>query len=166
MIKAEAFERGVRFDGDLTSFQDYDLWIRLSKYWEFDFVPERLVLFHHHENSRVSKDLMPRIKGLDSLADKWGHTIQDKLGSPALSRFCRKYLAIIYSQAALDQLRLKRRKEALRFLKKLIKTRRTTVKFLIKFAILLFANEKLFVIARSFHRILIKSHFIQLNAKI
>jgi len=166
LIKAEALNRGVRFDRELTSFQDYDLWIRLSKYWEFDFVPERLVIFHQHESGRISKDLMPRVKGLGSLVDKWGYTIKEQLGSAALSNFCRKYLALIYSQAALDQLHRKRRKEALHFFKKLLKTRRTTLKFFIKFSILIVANEKLFAIAKSFHRILMKPHFIQLNEKL
>jgi glycosyltransferase involved in cell wall biosynthesis len=166
LIKAQALKRGVRFDGALPSFQDYDLWIRLSEYWEFDFVPEQLVIFHHHESDRISKDLMPRINGLDSFMDKWGHTIKKQLGSPGVTNFCRKYLSMIYSEAALDQLRRKKKKQALHFLKKLVQTRRMTLKFFIKFAILFFANKELYAIARSFHRILMKPHFIELDVEL
>jgi glycosyltransferase involved in cell wall biosynthesis len=166
LIKAEAFKREGRFDVSLTSFQDYDLWLRLSKYWEFDYIPEYLVIFRRHENSRVSKDLVLRINGLDYFMDKWGYTIKNQMGRPGLVNFCRKYLSIIYSQAALDNLRGKKKTEALYFFIKLIKTRKIKPKFLIKFILLFIANEKLYAIAKTFHRILTRPQTIELKEKL
>ena len=152
LIKAEALKRGVRFDEALTSFQDYDLWIQLSKYWEFDFVPEPLVVFHHHEESRVSIDLLLRINGLEYFLTKWSERIYKCGGDHAIDFLRKKYLSIVYSQAALDKLRKHERQAAFHLFNKLLKTRRITPKFFIKFFILFLGNKKLYIFARRIHR--------------
>lgn len=152
LIRSEALKTGVRFDEALSSFQDYDLWIQLSKYWEFDFVPEPLVIFHHHEESRVSIDLLPRVNGLEYFLNKWSENIYNYGGKHAIDFLYKKYLSIVYSHAALDNLRKNERIIALQLFKKLLKTRRITVKFLIKFIILFIGNKTLIKVARSIRR--------------
>ena len=152
MIRNEVFKRGNNFDESLTSFQDYDLWIRIAKTWEFEVVREHLVINHQHQESRVGIDLGSRLQGLNYFLNKWDDTIHENGGYKAVDFFRRKYLSLAYSQAALDKLRNHERQAALHLLNKLLKTRRFTPKFFIKFFILFLGNEKLFIFARRIHR--------------
>jgi glycosyltransferase involved in cell wall biosynthesis len=44
------------FDPALPAKQDVDLYLRLARYFRFDYVAEPLVYFHQHANARVSND--------------------------------------------------------------------------------------------------------------
>lgn len=48
MVRRECFEKVGGSDGALPSCQDWDMWIRLSKHYEFDFVPQELVKYFDH----------------------------------------------------------------------------------------------------------------------
>ena len=68
-IKKTCFEKVGFFDEDLRSCVDWDMWIRLSKYFEFDFVPDILTKFYFHEN-QVSSNLNMRVLGTERLIRK------------------------------------------------------------------------------------------------
>ncbi|NQT04137.1 MAG: glycosyltransferase [Planctomycetes bacterium] len=55
MIKSECFEKVGLFDRSLKSCQDWDMWLRISEYYEFDFVPEILSTIHLHGDQISSK---------------------------------------------------------------------------------------------------------------
>ncbi len=57
------------FDEDLPSFQDYDLWIRISKKFTFDYVDEVLYRYHIHDN-KIWNDPMVLSRGLDKMIHK------------------------------------------------------------------------------------------------
>jgi len=152
MIRNEVFKQGKKFDETLTSFQDYDLWIRIAKEWEFEVVREHLVINHEHQENRVGINLGPRLKGLKLFLNKWGAAIHENGGYQAVDFFRKKYLSFAYSQAALDHLRKHERQTALHLFNKLLKTRRITPKFFIKFFILFLGNKKLYIFARRIHR--------------
>ena len=161
IIRAEALKSGIRFDENLTSFQDYDFWIQLAKYWEFDFVPEPLVIIYQHEESRVSIDLVPRINGLEYFLNKWSKAIREAYGERGLYSIRNKYLSIVYSHAILGTLRKHERIKALLLFNKLLKTRRIKMNFLIKFFILFTGNKALIKFSR-----LIRMHFEKCYVKI
>ena len=148
IIKFEALNNGIRFDEKLKSFQDYDLWIQLAKFWEFHFIPEPLVIFNHHEESRVSIDLQTRISGLEYFLKKWKKNIIEVGGNRALDFIRRKYLSAVYSQTILNLLRKHERKIALRLFRKLLETRKMKINFLIKFIILFTGNNTLIKYSR------------------
>lgn len=56
MVKKECFDKVGLFDERLQGFEDYDLWIRLAKYCQFDYVKEPLVLYRFHEK-RITTNL-------------------------------------------------------------------------------------------------------------
>src|SRR4030042_1588084 len=46
LIKKECFLKTGLFDETLPSAQDWDMWIRIGQYYEFDFVTEQLVKYY------------------------------------------------------------------------------------------------------------------------
>ena len=54
LIDKELLLKVNGFDLTLKSCQDWDLWIRLAKLTEFDFVEEPLLLYYIHEGERIS----------------------------------------------------------------------------------------------------------------
>ena len=152
MIRNDVFKQGNNFDETLTSFQDYDLWIRIAKTWNFEVIKEYLVINHEHHEDRVGINLGPRIKGLNLFLNKWEGAIYEIGGYQAVDLFRRKYLSLAYSHEALDKLRKHERQVALHLFNRLLKTRRITPKFFIKFFILFLGNKKLYIFARRIHR--------------
>jgi len=50
IIRRECFEKIGVFDESLPSCQDWDMWIRISKLYLFDYVKDPLVVYHLHQN--------------------------------------------------------------------------------------------------------------------
>jgi glycosyltransferase involved in cell wall biosynthesis len=73
LMRRKCFETVGMFDERLVSFQEYDLWIRLSKAYRFDYVLERLFKYHVH-GTRISTNPEAIFKGLDLLLQKYGTT--------------------------------------------------------------------------------------------
>ncbi|AFK22085.1 glycosyltransferase [Pyrococcus sp. ST04] len=48
LIKRECFKKVGLFDPKLKSSQDWDMWLRISKYYEFDYVPEIVAKYYVH----------------------------------------------------------------------------------------------------------------------
>jgi len=55
LVRKECFKKVGLFDEKLPAGEDFDLWIRLAKYYQFDYVRECLVLYRVHEK-RISTD--------------------------------------------------------------------------------------------------------------
>jgi glycosyltransferase involved in cell wall biosynthesis len=70
LIKKECFDKVKLFDKSLPSCQDYDMWIRIAKYYEFDFVKESLVKYQVHDN-QISTNLSTVIKGEKKIINKY-----------------------------------------------------------------------------------------------
>jgi len=71
LMKRKCFETVGMFDESLPSFQEYDLWIRLSRVYRFDYVAECLFNYHVHSN-RIWTNPEAIRKGLDILLQKYG----------------------------------------------------------------------------------------------
>lgn len=70
MIRRRAFNEVGGFDEQLPSCQDWDMWIRLSKLYQFDYVPQILASVHVHEG-QISTDLRSKIQGRQKLLAKY-----------------------------------------------------------------------------------------------
>ena len=69
LLRKECFEVSGLFDEELPSYQDYDLWIRISKAFEFDYVKEVLYRYYVHDN-KIWTNPQALSKGLDIMANK------------------------------------------------------------------------------------------------
>ncbi len=73
VARRECFERVGLFDENLPSFQDYDLWIRISKEFQFEFVPDPLSNYYVHEN-KIWTDLSALSRGIEIFLKKHGNS--------------------------------------------------------------------------------------------
>lgn len=69
LIKKECFEKVGLFDKNIISGPDYDMWIRISRKYHFEYIKEPLVKYYLHEN-RLSNQLEKTIVGLESIIRK------------------------------------------------------------------------------------------------
>ena len=70
------------FDESLPSFQDRDLWIRISREFHFDYVQEPLLNYFIH-SEKVWTNLEALTRGLEIMAEKYGSfpTFRKQCGS-------------------------------------------------------------------------------------
>ena len=51
VVKRECFKRAGMFDEELSPLEDWELWIRISKYYQFKFIDDPLVISYHQPDS-------------------------------------------------------------------------------------------------------------------
>jgi glycosyltransferase involved in cell wall biosynthesis len=71
LLRRTCFEDVGMFDETLPSFQEYDLWIRLSRAYQFDYVSECLFNYHVH-SKRIWTNPEVIQEGLHILVRKYG----------------------------------------------------------------------------------------------
>lgn len=71
LVDKEKFYMVGKYDESLLSNQDYDLFIRLSKDYEIDFIDEVLVNYYIHEGERISTNAEKQLQGRLALYDKY-----------------------------------------------------------------------------------------------
>jgi len=69
LIKKKCFQMVGLFDETLTSCQDWDMLLRMSTRFEFDFLPEILVRVHFH-GDQISEDFSAMIPGRARMIEK------------------------------------------------------------------------------------------------
>ena len=69
LVRKECFDRVGVFDESLSSCQDWDMWKRLSEFYEFDYVPDILTKVYLHQN-QISSDLNALIAGRARMIEK------------------------------------------------------------------------------------------------
>ena len=70
MVRKECFDRIGFFDENLPAGQDYDMWIRLAKHYQFDYVREPLVLYRVHDK-RITTDPHRKLRATKLLHTKY-----------------------------------------------------------------------------------------------
>jgi glycosyltransferase involved in cell wall biosynthesis len=83
LLRRKCFADVGMFDESLPSFQDYDLWIRLSRAYQFDYASECLLKYHLHSN-KIWTNPNAILEGLDILVDRYG-------GSEKFRKRCSVY---------------------------------------------------------------------------
>jgi glycosyltransferase involved in cell wall biosynthesis len=138
ILSAKVIIESGLFDEDFPSFQDYDLWVRVSEKYDFDCAEEYLAVKHQHSDGQLTTDLRVRIKGLELFLDKWGDVIKKEAGERAYDNIRkRKYLSAIYGSAVFSL-----KKAALRNCNRLSKVRMFPLKDLIRVPLVLFGGAK------------------------
>lgn len=73
LVKRECFASVGNFDETLPTSEDWDMWLRIARSYQFDFVPEKLVTIrrHSHNMSNSEKSMqLGRIKVLNKWFDE------------------------------------------------------------------------------------------------
>lgn len=92
LVRKLCFEKAGFFEEALPSCQDWDMWIRLSKYYEFDFVPDFLAK-HYVHGDQISTDLRAKIKAREWIVKKYQ---TDLLKNPSILSRHLKRLGVLY----------------------------------------------------------------------
>ena len=71
LIKKECFTEACMFDESLKGFQDYDLWLRMSQKYKFNFSDKLLVIKCEHSFEQLAMNPIKRQNALDTLESKW-----------------------------------------------------------------------------------------------
>jgi glycosyltransferase involved in cell wall biosynthesis len=73
VIRRECFTKVGLFDENLPCFQDYDLWVRIARKFQFDYVQEPLLKYYIHGH-KIWTNLESINKGLEILISKYGQS--------------------------------------------------------------------------------------------
>jgi len=70
LLKKECFDKVGLFDERLRNLVDWEMWLRISKYYHFKYIDEPLVVAHYHSDN-VSSNHRAFIKALESVLEKY-----------------------------------------------------------------------------------------------
>jgi len=87
LVRKDCLEKVGCFDEQLPSFQDYDLWIRISREFRFDYVEEPLLNYYLHPK-KVWTNLDALTQGLEVMLNKYGSSMAFRRASSHYYLFC------------------------------------------------------------------------------
>jgi glycosyltransferase involved in cell wall biosynthesis len=70
IVRRECFDKVGMFDTAISCLQDWELWIRISKYYEFKYIPEPLMISYYTQGSVNEKSILEDIRVLDFIIKK------------------------------------------------------------------------------------------------
>lgn len=71
LIKKSCFSKVGIFDSDMQARQDYEMWLRISRYYKIVGVDEPLLYYRIHTGERISKNLNKCFDSYVLLLDKY-----------------------------------------------------------------------------------------------
>lgn len=83
LIKKECFEKVGFFDEKLKACEDWDMWFRIAQFYEYDFVPEKLVGLRRH-NKNMQNDIGLMIMNKIYFYEKWSQKVE--MGSKIINK--------------------------------------------------------------------------------
>jgi glycosyltransferase involved in cell wall biosynthesis len=92
LIKKVCFIKAGYFDENLKGCQDWDMWVRISRYYRLDFIPEPLSKSYVHGN-QISVDLKAKISSREQMIKKYH---DDLIKTPSTLAFLLKRLGILH----------------------------------------------------------------------
>ena len=78
LVKKVCFEQSGNFDDSLQSFQDYDMWLNLSRSYKFDYCEEPLIVKYKHDFEQLASNPVKRQHALNTLQSKWNKLLNIK----------------------------------------------------------------------------------------
>lgn len=69
MVRKECLDKAGMFDEELTSCQDWEMWLRIARHFEFDYVPDILARIHVH-GEQISTNYQALIPGRTRMVQK------------------------------------------------------------------------------------------------
>lgn len=84
IVRRSCFDSLGMFDESLAMGIDWDLWLRFSTKYQFDFCDEDFLLYRIGHSGQMSKNLMERIRCADRIIDKFKRDFTDTVSSVTL----------------------------------------------------------------------------------
>jgi glycosyltransferase involved in cell wall biosynthesis len=76
MVKRECFDKVGLFDTSIPFGLDYDMWIRISKEFQYEYIKEPLVNYYSHSDSRLSTNYKLVISGKEAMLKKYSDVFE------------------------------------------------------------------------------------------
>jgi glycosyltransferase involved in cell wall biosynthesis len=70
LIRKACFDKIGLMDENVPSYQEWDTFLRISRYFEFDFVPEVLAVYYYHKGNAYSQDPVRIVNGYRYVFEK------------------------------------------------------------------------------------------------
>ncbi len=83
-LRRSCFDKIGMLDESIVAWQEWDTYIRLSKYYEFGFVNEPLFIWHWHSDETISKSLIKDAEGYYQIVEKFRDEIINHAGMQTL----------------------------------------------------------------------------------
>lgn len=135
-VRKSCFYNVGLFDENLSARQDYDLSLRLSKRYCFDYVAEALAIIHSDGNERITDNIMKRIESSNIVLNKILKEIENKG-----FLFKKKVSASHYYQIARFAFERKERKIAKKYFMKCLFTYPFCLKYIVFYILSFFGNK-------------------------
>ena len=84
VIRRECIDKFGLFDESLLMGIDWDLWLRISTFYKFDYCKEPLLLYRIGHSGQMSKNLLERIECADKIYKKFINTFPDYVSKSQL----------------------------------------------------------------------------------
>ena len=98
LIARECFERIGRLDENIVSYQEWDLSIRLARYYRFGFIAEPTFIYDCRQGDTISRDVSRGARGYEQVFTKYFWPILHQCGPKTLAAHYQK-TAYWYAQA-------------------------------------------------------------------
>ena len=92
LVKKECFEKAGFFDGDFSTSEDWDMWLRIAQHYKFDFVRD-VVARYYTSPDQVTKDVSKVVQGYLKFLTKHEALIA---GNPSILAYHFKTIAELY----------------------------------------------------------------------
>ena len=92
LLKTDCLKQIGGFDEKMQSAQDYDVWLRIAKNKQIDYVAEPLVVYHEHDGEQITTNPQKKINGLERLNAKY----QNQLSADNMLYWKRNIVLIPY----------------------------------------------------------------------
>lgn len=93
LVKRECFQTVGMFDSNLRVFEDGDMWLRIARSYQFDFVPEVLVRLRRHGSNKTD-DYAALFSASLTYYDKW---VKEKVVTKAIRSYWYRELFYLLS---------------------------------------------------------------------
>jgi len=70
LIRKSCFDKIGLMDENAPSYQEWDTFLRISRYYEFEYLPEVLAVYYIHTHNRISKGPLQEAKGYQYILKK------------------------------------------------------------------------------------------------
>ncbi|MFA6391478.1 MAG: glycosyltransferase family A protein [Patescibacteria group bacterium] len=83
LVKRECFDKTSLFDEKMTAYEDWDMWLRLAEYYEFDFVNINLVKIRRYSKN-MQNDKLHMFSNALTFYNKWILILPEKINIPRI----------------------------------------------------------------------------------
>lgn len=104
VAKRECLEAVDGFDESLQSFQDYDIWLRIARDYEFEYVDELLVVKNQRGGDQITFNPDARRAGMRRFLEKWEPTLAQHMTEEQLNKFKQHFTGRIEESLYLQKL--------------------------------------------------------------